>query len=339
MAKRGKYGRAWEDCNEDSYKGLSLMHNSPREADAKGGFSRGLSLAKDYTVTIAEGGRMLQLDGQSLTGFKGKMKPKSAIVTFSRRSRWELQKRMSVIDESAAGLPDFLTTTYPDKWSEDWRVWKRDLDVLNKAMLRRWPEMWGVWRLEFQKRGAPHFHYLLWDGPQVEGMKVLDGNSGEVKIIPIPGCMNEHNQKVFEWISEAWYRIVGSGDPKHLQAGTRVEPIQTWNGVVYYASKYLAKLPDGSFAPVDFTGRFWGVLGRKRWKTILHTQEVPEAVFHMLRRVLRKKREKVVGHKKYIEPDGGITDIGLKSDTGFKLLAWAYRSVREKGSDNLHAPF
>lgn len=336
--RRGKtpYELAFEEAIgkvEKSAQGLSLMHNRPLLDGSC------LRIRKDFGVNIAEGGRYFELHGQSLTGFKGVMKPRAGITTFSRKSRWELQKKMAIIDESRAGLPDFLTTTYPANWSEDWRIWKRDLKVFNQALIRRWPDVWGVWRLEFQKRGAPHFHYLLWDGPKVQSIQVWDCNKQKEVTFALPPGISEHNQGIMDWMSETWYRICGSGDPKHLRAGTRLEPIQTWNGVVSYASKYLAKLPDGSFAPVEYTGRFWGVLQSARWKTIMHRQDVPEAVFYMLRRVLRKKREKVLKGRKYLEEGQGLIDVCLPSETGFKLLVWAYRAMREKGSKNVHAPF
>lgn len=336
--KIGAYRKAWEFANgggeePEASKGLSQMHNG-RMIDGSG-----LRIKRDFGVNIAEGGHFFELQGQSLTGFKGVMKPRSGITTFSRKSRWELQKRMAVIDESRAGLPDFLTTTYPANWSEDWRVWKRDLKVFNQAMVYRWPNVWGVWRLEFQKRGAPHFHYLIWDGPKVESMQVWDSNRGKEVTWALPAMMSEHNRDIMNWMSETWYRICGSGDEKHLRAGTRIEPIQTWNGVVNYASKYLAKLPDGNFAPVECTGRFWGVLQSEKWKTIMHRQDVPEAVFYMLRRVLRRKRERAIKGRVFLEPDQGITDVCLRSGMGFKLLVWAYREMMDRGGDNSRAPF
>jgi hypothetical protein len=88
---------------------------------------------------------------------------------------------------------------------------------------------------------------------------------------------------------------------------------------------------------VEYTGRFWGVFQPAKWKTCIHKQDVPEAVFYMLRRVLRKKRERLIGQKKYIDVAGGITDISIKSTTGFKLLVWAYREMREY--EGRHAPF
>jgi hypothetical protein len=204
-------------------------------------------------------------------------------------------------------------------------------------MQRHWPDVWGVWRLEFQERGAPHFHCLLWDGPKLEAVEAWSQKEKKIRIFAAPG--SEHNKQIFDWFSQTWFEVCGTGDPKHLAAGTKCEPIQSWNGVVHYASKYLAKLPDGNFAPVDFTGRFWGVFQAAKWKTCTYEKSVSEAEFHMLRRVLRKKRERAIGKKKYMEPGEGITDIGLSELTGCKLLVWVHQECRARGSENKHAPF
>ena len=86
----------------------------------------------------------------------------------------------------------------------------------------------SLWVLEFQERGAPHFH-VFFD-------KNLDRNA----------------------VSAAWFRIVGSDDPKHLLAGTRIEAFRCPEALGPYLMPYAAKLrqkdvPEG-FASV---GRFW----------------------------------------------------------------------------------
>lgn len=316
----------------------------------------GLRLKEDFSVQIAEGGRLFQLQGQSKTGFKGKAEARTGIKTFSRRSRWELQKAMAVIDEKKSGLPLFLTLTYPGEWAKDWRIWKRDLKVFNQAMSWKYREVWGPWRLEFQERGAPHFHSLLWDGPKIETMEVWDQQEGRMKTIAVPPSLSEVNKVIFEWFSETWFRIVGSGDKRHLMAGIRLEPIQSWNGVIFYASKYLAKLLDGNFTPVDYTGRFWGRIQPAKWKTCVWKTNLAEAEFYSVRRVLRKKREAwfreqnrknqekglkrvKLPKNKYMEPGQGMTDIGLSEHMGCKLLMWAYNEMCNRGAENRHAPF
>ena len=78
-----------------------------------------------------------------------------------------------------------------------------------------------------------------------------------------------------EWLANAWFEVVGSGDPDHLRAGTRVEAAKSVAGVQAYCSKnYMGKtvtLPDGW----DYVGRWWGVLGRE------NVPQAPRAKFRI----------------------------------------------------------
>lgn len=58
------------------------------------------------------------------------------------------------------------------------------------------------------------------------------------------------------WLSWVWYEVVGSGDPRHLRAGTNCQQIKSSDGVMYYASKYISKLDTDA---VGNAGRFWGL--------------------------------------------------------------------------------
>lgn len=63
-------------------------------------------------------------------------------------------------------------------------------------------------------------------------------------------------------VASAWYRIVGSCDPKHLQAGTRIELFRKFaargSDVPLYAAKIEQKTVPAEFQNV---GRFWGTWG------------------------------------------------------------------------------
>jgi hypothetical protein len=92
--------------------------------------------------------------------------------------------------------------------------------------------------LEFQQRGAPHLH-------------VLDD-------APWPGTKDAIGQ----WrddLAQAWFRIVGSGDEKHLKAGTSSEKVRSPRGGSFYAVKYASKMYQKLVPPgYQNCGRFWG---------------------------------------------------------------------------------
>jgi len=174
---------------------------------------------------------------------------------FSRRSRSRLMRRLGMVSRHA-DLPVFITLTYPEQYPGPSEA-KRHLRAFLMRLRRRYPNSGWVWRMEFQKRGAPHFHLLVWG----------------VKFIP------------WVWVARSWYEVVGSGDPRHFYAGTRVEAVRSWRGVVAYASKYIAKEADHW---EGWTGRVWGFGGRVPWAVRVVVERLPlGAVVDFMRLVRR----------------------------------------------------
>lgn len=158
------------------------------------------------------------------------------VVMFTAQARRRLMYKMAQVKRSE--MPVLITLTYPAEWSKNSEDWKNDLRKFYQRMKRVYPHAGFFWKLEPQKRGAPHFHLLAW------------------------GLSHVLTLYLGRWVSQIWYEIVGSGDIKHLYAGTRVEAIRSYQGVVGYASKYLGKVED---LPAEWEnpGRFWGVKGGK----------------------------------------------------------------------------
>jgi hypothetical protein len=140
------------------------------------------------------------------------------------------RRRLLHAARNTSGLETMLTLTYPGEYPTDGRKVKRDWAAMRKWLIRR--GVGGFWFLEFQERGAPHLHAFL---------------TGRVP---------------YKEIAAAWYRIVGSGDPAHLKAGTRIQPIERKHCVAAYAAKYASKMEQKT-VPADFlsVGRFWGLFG------------------------------------------------------------------------------
>lgn len=243
---------------------------------------------------------------------------RGVIRAFSRKSRQGLMVLMAGIDFERAGLPVFLTLTYPNEWVQDPREWKRHLDNFLRALRRKWPEVWGVWKLEFQKRGAPHFHALLWDGPVVTGIEARRCNG---KFCMVPDLSNEANRAVFTWMSDTWYRVVGSGDQKHLEAGTRIEPVMSRQGVMAYTGKYLGKTEDQELP--EGMGRVWGIIGKERWKTSPEKASLDTQEYFTIRRVMRRFYEHKTGKKYRYKSLIRSMNVFMSSATAERIKSWA----------------
>lgn len=167
---------------------------------------------------------------------------RAPITTFSRKSRGKLLLRMAQLHDCDRG--HFITLTYPGQYPDDPLIFKRDLAVWVKRLRRKYPTARGIWRLEFQRRGAPHYHLLVFG---------IDETVGNLR----------------EWCALTWYQVVGSGDTRHLRAGIRVDKIENRAHAMRYAAKYCAK--DGGQDLKGDYGRRWGHFGACDFSPISQT--------------------------------------------------------------------
>lgn len=208
-----------------------------------------------------------------------KPRKRGVIFGFSRGSRIRLMRKLHIIDYEKMGVPLFLTLTYPGHWEKDFQVWKDHFDRFCIELDIWEPDSCLIWKIEPQQRGAPHFHCLVF------GAKRLDTQEGR------------------DWVSKTWYRIVGSGDDRHLRAGTRVEHCKSVKFLLRYLVKYIGKA-----AAYDLRfGRIWGLRGRRKLEyTPITTFKLTKDQFLCLRRLIRKyleSRRRFLGGKKF-RPEG-----------------------------------
>jgi hypothetical protein len=163
-----------------------------------------------------------------------KRKPKY-IPEYERKKRnviraysFRANKRCKFYLRNTAHLMDVMVTlTYPMDYPMDGAIVKKQLHRFSSWL--RYRDYKYIWVLEFQERGAPHFHFLIDK--------------------PVP-----HQE-----VAQTWYRIVASNDPKHLKAGTEVKAIRKKGSIAHYMTKYMDKA-DQKIVPPEYekVGRFWG---------------------------------------------------------------------------------
>jgi len=140
----------------------------------------------------------------------------------------------------------FMTLTYPGDWrahAKSPKESKQALRNFRKKLVSTYPDvLGGVWILEFQERGAPHYH--LWT---VHDRRILQGEW-------------ESRSK---WVSVNWQRF-GGGKISNW------EPTRFPDAAARYAakegSKRFQKDPPEGWPP----GRFWGEFGEA------HLEEVED---------------------------------------------------------------
>lgn len=191
------------------------------------------------TVKVFKQGSLVEIVGVSSGPRQAPEHKRGKVVEWSLKSRFRLKCFLGTLRREDLARAYFLTLTYPAEYPapDKHSIYKEHLRQINQSFVREWgSSVAGIWKLEFQKRGAAHYHIML------------------------TGLTADVLDKFRVWLASRWFEIVGSGDDKHLRAGTAVEVARSVNGAVSYLAKYISK--DDQTRPGDFTGRYWGVFNR-----------------------------------------------------------------------------
>lgn len=212
-------------------------------------------------ITLLAQGRLLKLNvcGDAGNGARGK---RSLVTEFSRSSRLRLLQKMATIKPSKDFKAVFLTLTYGQRFPSP-REAKRHLDSFLKRIARRYEKVSAFWRFDFQKRGAPHFHLLLFGLPFLA------------------------KETVKTW----WGEIIGRDYWDYSRnivepPFTRIEFVRSHKQASSYVSKYVAKREGsgfniGSYLTVEgkfihpLTGEECGSIGR--WWGVFNAEALPLA--------------------------------------------------------------
>ena len=186
--------------------------------------------------------------------------------------------------------------------------------TLSKRFVEAFPSVGFAWKRELQKRGAVHYHLLLWG--------VEDGETP--------------SNDVHQWLASHWHRLVGRNDPKHLAwhlHGNNWQVIK--DDMKGYFAKYIGK--DLEAEGALFLGRWWGFVNRKAvpFVAVAETSVSARAAVYA-HRVARKHRQKRADQGKLsalvrkVLP-GSVTLPGWAS-------LWGVQQLRQGYLDGVHDP-
>jgi hypothetical protein len=153
------------------------------------------------------------------------------VKAFSKQSRMRL---FQMLHELKFESVTFETLTYPLDFPTDPKIYKAHLKEYRRRYELRYGKVKTVWRLEFQLRGAPHYHLMRLDAP----------------FIPVLDLCN------------LWADVVHSDSAAHRKIGVDIK-LSTGGKegrlIAVYLAKYVAKIDDRPNIDLEKgVGRWWG---------------------------------------------------------------------------------
>lgn len=230
---------------------------------------------------------------------------RGAVNSFSRASRRRLIKTFMRLQSSLLHAPYFVTLTF-HHWEESERRPPHEyLNIFLTDLKRNYPTSLYLWRLELQRRGAPHYHLIIW----------------------FPAGEAEPDDDDFRsYVRDAWHRIADPDSQDHKKHGTRVDRAESYRRAFLYVCKYTAK--SGSHDDTGYPGRRWA-RSRSLPTDPVSSFEITDKAAHYLKRILRKLVNKRAGKVTPISrhmkrPQSCI--IRLDVDEAYQLLDCLARS-------------
>lgn len=194
-----------------------------------------------------------------------KTKGSKKMVGWSHKSRVALIRRLMEVTVSGFSTPFFVSMTYHLDFPNA-KGAKNDLKNYFDRLKTIDPDVGYVWKMEFQDRGAPHFHCIIFPSKNSR----LSGNQ----------------------IRKKWHAIAKDDDDDnyHEEHGTdvqRVERLGSFKKMYRYVSKYATKQVEATEA----NGRYWGtsrnVVDPTKTDVLEVTEETDAVVRRIAKRILR----------------------------------------------------
>jgi len=209
---------------------------------------------------------------------------RKAIQSFSPKARKNMLETVSRIDWTGKAA-QFITLTYHSN-QRDAKVAKKHLRAFLKRLYRRHGNTPALWKLEPQRRGAWHFHLLIWDLPYISTATILkywrevtgEDTITQVKIEPIQSA-----RKARSYVA----KYIGKVLTNHslLVAILLMLSCPAWV-ILFAVLDYLPNLAESVFP-----GRFWGIENRfnMQWATITYVSIALDGAFWDIKRAARRQ--------------------------------------------------
>ena len=169
------------------------------------------------------------------SSYHPEQRKRGKISNFSKRARFRLFFLLAKINNKLDFPPIFVTLTYHYGHLNTEKTTKEHLHNFLVQLRYIDPDVQFIWRIELQKRGAPHYHFIIF-----------------------PSVYRGPNKNITYSLAVArlWHSIADPNSLKHKDFGCLIKNIKNYREACMYLSKYIAKVPDGQSDIEE--GKHWG---------------------------------------------------------------------------------
>lgn len=227
------------------------------------------------------------------------------IYEFSRKSRLRLLRKTARLSPGAGGL--FLTFTYRQNIT-DARQAKKHLELMLLWIKRHYPRTCCIWRMEYQQRGAVHFHVMVLNRNFIPARELTaqwqkvtgDDSYPDIEKIrtrrKLTSYVAKYIAKVTQdpandegWVTNydaSWWMKEKMRDNAYVLTDEQKKELQRVDAALASAGLDNAPYSD------NYTGRIWGVTNRKMLPLapveMLHFAKASPELFETMRRYARR---------------------------------------------------
>ena len=265
---------------------LNISHHEPKKG-------------RPSFVEVNKRSVVIRTEDRNPERLKRKVYERGLVTEFSKSSQRRLAR---LLLNNAERFKYFFTLTY-GRNNRNCKISKRHLDYfLTRFRKSNGKNVGYVWVLEFQVRGAVHFHIWFED---IKTEKFMDWQLIEVrKQIQLRFKDSVEDLNRFKYLTYLWLLVTEQlGDLKTMKASTDLKAIYSKGFTCSYGTKYLSKKEQKVYpGNVDeetgeicepWIGRYWGASGSVKNEKV-YFSENPRTV-----RIFRNWYKKLVKSNKF----------------------------------------
>lgn len=241
-------------------------------------FSLNPYLSTHFKIEIFSGMFNLINELKSNQQFEIPTRKTGDIKNFSENSRRRCQKLLAKIKFSSYGAPIFLTTTFHNIFPNDQQDLKKLLDNFLRSCQRTKYKFHYVWRLELQKRGAPHFHFI---------------------ILPLKSLDTNQSKSFKRYIKSKWLHFLKDNSYNTFLFACKFIDIENKTGLRSYISKYVSKIDNQE--KQKSLGRIWGYSRDLNCSPVFSIYLTEKIFIHIKKCLYEKIKDQIKNNDRLLE--------------------------------------